>query len=51
MSNFSWHPPHSGNVDRAGSYCADKWMAKYVEVRGMESEDLLGYVPLDSDGI
>ncbi|KAK0219597.1 hypothetical protein EDD85DRAFT_865174 [Armillaria nabsnona] len=30
---------------------ADKWMAKYVEIRGMESEDLLGYVPLDSDGI
>ncbi|PBK82624.1 hypothetical protein ARMGADRAFT_731242 [Armillaria gallica] len=35
-------PAHTG---------ADKWMAKYVEIRGMESEDLLGYVPLDSDGI
>lgn len=29
----------------------DKWMAKHVEMRGMESDDLLGYVPLDTDGI
>ncbi|KAK0465736.1 hypothetical protein IW261DRAFT_1574811 [Armillaria novae-zelandiae] len=37
--------PESGHTG------VDKWMAKHVEIRGMESEDLLGYVPLDTDGI
>ncbi|KAK0191812.1 hypothetical protein F5146DRAFT_1050402 [Armillaria mellea] len=30
---------------------ADKWMASHVEIRGIESEDVLGYAPLDTEGI
>ncbi|KAK0440874.1 uncharacterized protein EV420DRAFT_1581259 [Desarmillaria tabescens] len=45
-STVFWkHKPDPGHIG------VDKWMGIHVEVRDIGSEDMLGYVPLDSDGI